>query len=135
MSESSSKSRAKEKGFFTLIAEVPHLIVALIRAELELLKSELAAKLKATGIAIGLFAVSLSLVMLTLLLLVFAGVFGLSLVLPLWAAALIVAGATLVLAIVFAAIGAKVLSGAKSPKPDETVDSIREDIRVIRGER
>jgi len=59
----------------------------------------------------------------------------LSLVVPLWAAALISAGGALILAVVVALMGVAVLSGAKSPKPDETIESIRKDIRTIKGEK
>jgi hypothetical protein len=135
MSDSSEQPRAKGKSFLSLLTDVPHLITQLIRAELELLKAELVSKLKATGIGIGLFAISISLIVLSLLLFVLAGIFALSLVLPLWASALIAAGAVLIGAIVIAAIGAAVIGGSSSPKPSATVESIREDLRVIRGKR
>jgi hypothetical protein len=135
MSDQSGQGGAKGKSFFSLLTDVPHLITQLIRAELELLKAELVSKLKATGIGLGLFAISISLIVLALLLFVLAGVFALSLVLPLWAAALIAAGGVLILAVVIAATGASVMSGSQSPKPSATVESIREDIRVIRGGR
>ena len=130
-----ARSRAKGKSFLSLITDVPHLISQLIRAEIELLKAELVSKLKAVGIGLGLFVVSLSLILLALLLLIFAGVFALSLVLPLWAATLIVAGVVILAAIVVAGIGAAVMARSKSPLSNETVESIREDIRVVRGRK
>jgi hypothetical protein len=135
MSESQPQSHARGKSFLQLLTDVPHLITQLIRAELELLKAELVSKLKATGIGVGLFAISISLIVLALLLFIFAGVFALSLVVPLWAAALIVGAVVLIAAVVIAAIGAQVIGGSQSPKPSATVESIREDIRVIRGDR
>jgi len=130
-----ARSRAKGKSFLSLITDVPHLISQLIRAEIELLKAELVSKLKAVGIGLGLFVISLSLILLALLLLIFAGVFALSLVLPLWAATLIVAGIVILAAIVVAGIGAAVMARSMSPLPNETVESIREDIRVVRGRK
>lgn len=135
MSESEPRSQAKGKSFFSLITDIPHLITQLIRAELELLKAELVSKLKATGIALGLFTISISLIVLALLLLIFAAVFALSLVVPLWAAALISAAAVLILALGIAAWGASLLGGSQAPKPSATIESIREDIRVIRGRK
>jgi uncharacterized membrane protein YqjE len=135
MASSSARQSAKKKSFLSLLTDVPHLIVQLVRAEIELLKAELAAKLKAAGIGIGLFAISVSLVIFALLLLVFAAVFALALVVPLWAAALISAAAVLILAVVVAGVGAAVISRAKSPKPNETIESIREDISVLRGQQ
>lgn len=127
--------QARGKSFFSLLTDIPHLITQLIRAELELLKAELVSKLKATGIGIGLFTISISLVVLAALLLVFAGVFALSLVVPLWAAALIVAAAVLLAAAILAAVGASVIGGSSAPRPSATIESIREDIRVIRGHK
>ena len=129
-----ARTRAKGKSFLSLITDVPHLIAQLIRAEIELLKAELISKLKSVGIGLGLFVISLSLILLAVLLLIFAGVFALSLVLPLWAATLVLAGVVILAAIVIAGIGAAVMSKTKSPLPNETVESIREDIRVIRGD-
>ncbi len=131
---SGASSRARGKSFFSLFTDIPHLIAELIRAELELLKAELFSKLKAVGIGVGLFAISVSLITLALLLIVFAGVFALSLLVPLWASALIVAGGVLVFAVIVGVLGAGMMSRAKSPLPSITVESIREDIRVIRGE-
>lgn len=130
-----ARTRAKGKSFLSLITDIPHLVAQLIRAEIELLKAELISKLKSVGIGLGLFVISLSLILLALLLLIFAGVFALSLVVPLWAATLIVAGVVILSAVLIAAIGAAVMARSKSPLPDETVESIREDIRVIRGDR
>ena len=135
MSESEPRAQAKGKSFFSLLTDIPHLITQLIRAELELLKAELVSKLKATGIALGLFTISISPIVLALLLLIFAAVFALSLVVPLWAAALISAGVVLVVAAIMAAWGAKVIGGSGAPKPSATIESIREDIRVIRGQK
>ncbi len=130
-----ARTRAKGKSFLSLITDVPHLIAQLLRAEIELLKAELISKLKSVGIGLGLFVISLSLILLAALLLIFAGVFALSLVVPLWAATLIVAGVVIICAVVVAGIGAAVMARTKSPVPHETVESIREDIRVIRGDR
>ena len=135
MATSPEREQAKGKSFLSLLTDIPHLITQLIRAELELLKAELVSKLKATGIGIGLFTISISLVLLAALLLVFAGVFALSLVVPLWAAALIVAGVVLLVAVILAAVGASVMGGSSAPKPSATIESIREDIRVIRGQK
>lgn len=130
-----AREKAGKKSFLSLLTDVPHLISQLVRAELELLKAELLHKLKATGIGIGLFIVSLNLLLLALLLFIFAGVFALALVLPVWASALIMGGGVLLIAVVVAAIAAKTMSGSSVPAPTETVESIREDIRTIRGEK
>ena len=135
MTEQSARDEAKKKSFLSLLTDIPHLIVQLVRAALELLKAEIVGKLKAAGIGLGLFAISVSLIVFALLLLVFTAVFALALVVPLWAASLISAGGVLVAAAVIALAGVGVISRAKSPKPDETIESIRRDIRVLRGDK
>jgi len=84
MTEQSARDEAKKKSFLSLLTDIPHLIVQLVRAELELLKAEIVGKLKAAGIGLGLFAISVSLIVFALLLLVFTAVFALALVVPLW---------------------------------------------------
>jgi hypothetical protein len=125
----------EKKSFLSLLTDVPHLIVQLIRAELELLKAELVSKLKSIGIGLGLFVISLTLISLASLLFIFAGVFALSLVVPLWAAALIAGGGVLLIAIMVAGAGAAAMASTSSPAPNETIESIRRDIRVIRGHK
>ena len=130
----SEKAEGK-KSFFALITELPHLLAQLIRAELEMLRRELIARLKATGIGLGLVIVALNLLLLVVLLLIFAGVFALSLVVPLWAAALIMAGGVLVLTLIVGGIGFALVAGTKSPVPRRTIENVREDIATIRGDR
>jgi small-conductance mechanosensitive channel len=128
-------SRESKRSVFALITELPHLLGQLIRAELDLLKAELLHKLKGTGIGLGLIAVAISLISVVLTLLAVAGILALSLVVPAWAAVLIVAGAVLLLALVMLGIGAALLSGTKAPVPERTLASVREDIARIRGDR
>lgn len=136
MSAAERGDQAREKKpFLSLLTDVPHLIAQLMRAELELLKTELISKLKSIGIGLGLFVISLTLILLALLLFVFAAVFALSLVVPLWAAALIAGAGVLLVAIVFAGVGAASMASTRSPAPNETIESIRRDIRVIRGQK
>ena len=136
MSASERGDQAREKKpFLSLLTDVPHLIAQLMRAELELLKTELISKLKSIGIGLGLFVISLTLILLALLLFIFAAVFALALVVPLWAAALIAGGGVLLVAIGFAGAGAASMASTRSPAPNETIESIRRDIRVIRGQK
>jgi len=130
-----STSPKGKQSIFALITELPFLFGQLIRAELELLRKELIAKLKGTGIGLGLLLVALNLLVVFVLLLMLAGVFALALVMPTWAAALVVAAAVLVLIVVMGAIGAKLVAGTKSVAPSRTIENVREDIATIRGDR
>ena len=124
-----------KRSLFALITELPYLMGQLIRAELELLRQELIARLKGTGIGLGLLIVALNLVVAFVLLLVLAGVFALALLMPTWAAALTIAGVVLVIALIVGAIGAKMVAGTGSPLPTRTIDNVKEDIATIRGDR
>ena len=127
--------RRGKQTLFQLITELPYLFGELVRAELELLRKELVQRLKGTGIGLGLIAVAFSLLGLVGFLLVVSGVYALSLVLPVWAAALILAAVVLLVAILLFAIGAGLVSRTKSPVPRRTIESVREDIARIRGDR
>jgi len=129
-----SEPRSK-RSLFQLLTELPHLFGELIRAEIEQLRMELVQKLKGTGIGLGLFILALNFLSLFVMLLILAGVFALSLVMPLWAAALIVAGGALALAVILVVIGALAIKTGGKPIPSRTIQSVRDDIATIRGDR
>lgn len=127
--------RREKQTLFQLITELPYLLGELVRAELELLRRELVQRLKGTGIGLGLIALAFSLLGLVGFLLVVAGVFALSLVLPVWASALILAAVVLLVSLLLFVFGAGLVSKTKSPVPHRTIQSVREDIARIRGDR
>jgi hypothetical protein len=129
-----SEPRSK-RSLFGLLTELPHLFGELIRAEIDQLRMELLQRLKGTGIGLGLFVIALNLIVTALLLLIFAGVFALSLVLPLWAAALISAGGLLVVAALVVVFGAIAIKTGGKPVPTRSIQSVRDDIATIRGDR
>ena len=130
--ESSSRER---RGLFKLITDIPGLIRELIEAEIESLKAEIVGKLKAAGIGAGFLVTAGAFAFFAVLVLTAAGVLALALVLPAWAAALIVGAALLLLAGIAAAIGVAQLKHGVPPTPTETIDSVKEDVRVVRGIR
>ena len=117
------------RGFFRLLADLPRELSDLVRAEIRLLQSELASKLRAAGVGIGFVTLGVSLLIAFLTMLVVAGVLALSLVMPAWAAALVVAGMALVVALIFIATG--IASIKKGFTPFESVDQIAADFRNI----
>ncbi len=130
--ESSPRER---RGLFTLIADIPGLIRELIAAEIESLKAEVVGKLKAAGIGAGFLVTAGAFAFFAVLVLTAAGVLALALVVPAWAAALIVGAALLLLAGIAAAIGVAQLKHGVPPTPTETIESVKEDVRVVRGIR
>lgn len=130
--ESSPRER---RGLFKLIADIPGLIRELITAEIESLKAEVVGKLKAAGIGAGFLVTAGAFAFFAVLVLTAAGVLALALVVPAWAAALIVGAALLLLAGIAAAIGVAQLKHGVPPTPTETIESVKEDVRVVRGIR
>ena len=135
MTTPESTSKRERRGFFSLIGDIPGLMRELIAAEIESLKAEIIGKVKAAGIGAGFLVVASTFAFFAVLVLTAAAVLALSLVLPGWAAALIVAGALLVLAVIAAAIGVAQLKYGVPPTPNQTIDSVKEDVRVVRGFR
>jgi uncharacterized membrane protein YqjE len=102
----------------------------IIRAEVRLAKTEVkaeAAKASAAGLMLGFGALMLAF---SLLFVLVAIVYGLSLVMPVWAAALIVAVVTGLLAAIFVRIGLKRFRTVRAaPK---TVESVKENVEWAR---
>lgn len=117
------------RGFFRLLADLPRELSDLVRAEIRLLQSELASKLRAAGVGIGFVTLGVSLLIAFLTMLVVAGVLALSLVMPAWAAALVIAGVALAIALIFIATG--IASIKKGFTPFESVDQIAADFKNI----
>lgn len=129
------RQSGERKGLFALIADVPRLIGDLVRAEIQAAKDEIAGKLKAAGIGVGLLVGAGLFALFALMVLLAAAVLGLATVLPAWAAALIVGGALLLIAVIIALIGIAALKRGVPPMPTDTMDSVKEDVRAVRGLR
>jgi hypothetical protein len=125
----------ERRGLFALIADIPRLLRELIEAEITSMKDEIVGKMKAAGIGAGFLVGAGALAFFAALALTAAGILALALVLPAWAAALIVAAALLVLAGLAAAIGVYQLKRGVPPTPTETIESVKTDVRVVRGLR
>jgi hypothetical protein len=127
-------SAPRKKSVFALIAEIPTLVTDLVQREIELVKTELIAKLKALGVGAGVLAAALLVLLAMIGVLLTAAIFALTLTgLPGWAAALIVAGALFIIAVILGLIGYSILKRGVPPIPTESIDSIKRDIRAIKG--
>ncbi|MBJ7433994.1 MAG: phage holin family protein [Microbacteriaceae bacterium] len=120
---------SKTRGFFRLVADLPRELSDLVRAEIRLLQSEFAGKLRAAGIGIGWVTLGVTLVSMFLTMLVVALILGLAEFMPAWAAALTVGAGALVGGIAFIALG--VASIRKGFTPFESVDQIAKDFRNL----
>ncbi len=124
---------APKRSLLKLIADVPTLLVDLVRGEFESLKQEILDKLKHAGIGIGLLAAAATFAFFALLVLIAAAVLGLATVVPAWASALIIGGGVLLIAVVLALVGVGSLKRGVPPAPTRTILSIKKDIRTIKG--
>lgn len=118
------------------VAELIHQITEessrLIRTELKLAQAEMTEKAKSTGIGLGAFGAAGILALFGIGCFVLAAVYALALVLPGWAAALIVGAVVLVIAAVAALIGKKKVSEAAPPVPTDTVENVKADVAEIK---
>lgn len=133
MSHMTDDERAGSRSLFALIGDLPRLLTALLKAELDSLKKELATKAKHAGVGIGMFVVAAGLLFFALGVLVAAAVLGLAVVLPAWLAALIVAVALLVIAGLLVLLGVSSLKRMNGVAPTKTIASIREDTEAFKG--
>lgn len=124
----------RKRSIFELIGDIPTLVTDLVQREIELVKTELIAKFKALGIGAGIIAGALLVLLAMLGVLLTAAIFALTLTgLPGWAAALIVAGVLLIIAVILGLIGYRILKRGVPPLPTESIESIKRDIRAIKG--
>jgi uncharacterized membrane protein YqjE len=104
----------------------------LVRNEIALAQREMGAKLKSAALGAALFAVAALLAIFATFALVVTAIAALALVLPFWAAALIVAVVLLLLAIIFALIGKGRVAKAIPPVPERTIGSLKEDVQWVK---
>ena len=124
---------ARTKSLGQLVSDLPKLVVGLLKAELDHLKAEFAEKAKYAGVGIGLLAGAALLAFYALGTLIAAAILGIAVALPGWAAALIVFGALVVIAVVLALIGVQSFKKMDGVAPSQTIDSIKEDADALKG--
>jgi uncharacterized membrane protein YqjE len=128
-----SAERPRKRSLLELLTEVPQLVRELVVGEIELLKQEMIRKLKALGVGAGLI-LGAAIVLLGMIgVLLTAAIFALSLIMPGWLAALLVAAVLLIIAVILGLIGYRVLKKGIPPLPNETISGLKKDLNVIRG--
>ena len=106
----------------------------LVRSEVDLAKAELAEKGKSAGLGIGLFSAAGLLGFFGAAVLISAVILALSLALPAWAAALVVAVVLFAGAGVAGLVGRNKVAEATPPKPERAMENVPKDVAAIKGE-
>jgi MFS family permease len=104
----------------------------LVRHEVDLAKAELRVKGKRAGLGAGMFGGAGALGVYALGALTAAIIAGIAEALPVWASALIVAALYGAVAGILALRGRKKVQQATPPLPEETVQSVKEDVRYTK---
>jgi tetrahydromethanopterin S-methyltransferase subunit C len=128
-----SPPASRKRSLLELLTEVPLLVRELVTGEIELLKQEMIRKLKALGIGAGLIIGAVIVLLGMLGVLLTAAIFALSLIMPGWLAALLVAVLLLIIAVILGLVGYRVLKKGIPPLPSETITGLKKDLNVIRG--
>ncbi len=119
----------------TLVSQLSSQIPALIRSEIRLAQAEVTEKGKRAGIGLGMFSVAGLLAFFGLAFLLTTAALLLDLVMPGWLAALIVTVVLFAVAGLAALLGKKKVAEATPPTPERTIESVKEDIATVKGER
>lgn len=135
MSESSGGATGDQRSTGELIAAFTEQTSTLIRQEMRLAQAELQHKAKDIGVGAGLFGAAGVLALYGGGALIATLIAALSLLLPMWAAAGIVTLVLFVAAGIAALLGKTKVSDGLPPAPEQTIDSVKEDIATIKGER
>jgi O-antigen ligase len=120
-----------DRGLFTLVGELPDRVSTLVRAEIDQIKAELTYKAKHFGIGAGLVVGAAFVGIFLLGTLIATGILALSLVMPAWAAALVVSGVLLLIILIL--VGVAVLNFKRGSEPLESIESVRQDLDAITG--
>jgi uncharacterized membrane protein YqjE len=115
-----------------LLKQLSDQTATLVRQELELAKVELTAKGKQAGIGVGMFGAAGMIGLYALGALTAAVILALSLAMTGWLAALIVAAVYGAVAGVLALKGRSRVARGVPPTPEQTVQTVKEDVQVTR---
>jgi len=131
-----SKTEATDdpRSFVQLIRDLPGIGLELLRAEFERFKREMTRKAKNIGMGSLLFLAAGGTGLFVLGALVLAAVYALSMVVPTWAAALIVSAGLLIVTIILVLAGLDQFKKSQGMMPTETMDGIVEDAHALKGE-
>jgi Putative Actinobacterial Holin-X, holin superfamily III len=107
-------------------------LTTLVHDEISLAKAELADKGRIAGLGAGLLGCAAALALLGAGALVAAAIAALHLVWPVWLSALVVGAAVLVVGLMVALSGKRVVAKAGPPVPEQAIESVKEDVSWLK---
>jgi Na+-transporting NADH:ubiquinone oxidoreductase subunit NqrB len=121
----------EQRGYVSTLKQLLCDFRRLLTLEAKLAKAELRAKTRNASVGVALLVAALLLAPLALAALVTTAILALALVLPGWAAALIVAFILIAVVAAMIGVGAHLLRSAVPPLPREAIDGAKEDLRWL----
>lgn len=125
---------AHERSFGELVSDLTDQVKRLVRDEIRLGVLELQRKGTRMGVGAGLFGAAGLIAVFGGGAVVAAAIMALALVLPGWAAALVVAGVLFLIAGIAALVGRAQIKHATPPVPEEAIEGVRKDVEVVKQE-
>ncbi|MFG2858681.1 phage holin family protein [Streptomyces mirabilis] len=116
-----------------LVQRASQQLTELVRGEMRLAQAEMKEKGKRYGKGGGLFGGAGVVGFLTLQALVATAIAALAVLLPVWAATLVITAVLGVIAAVMAMSGKKQVSQAAPPTPEQAIDNVKADVAEIKG--
>lgn len=116
-----------------LIGRINDDVRTLVRDEIRLAQLEMKQKGKQAGLGVGMLGGAGIVALLGLATLIACAVLALGLVMPHWAAALIVGVVILAIAAVLALLGRRQITQAMPPVPGDAIAGVKKDVDTVRG--
>jgi membrane protein len=116
-----------------LITKATEQISRLVREEMQLARLEMQEKVKHAGIGVGMFGAAGIVALFGVGALVATAILALATAMAAWLAALVVGAVLLALAGVVALAGKKQVAEGTPPVPEQTIESVHEDIDEIKA--
>lgn len=126
------ETRTHQASVGELVKQASEQLSDVVRSEMRLAQAEMKEKGKRAGVGGGMFGGAALFGLLALWSLVVAAIAAFALLLPVWASALVVAGALLLVAGAMALAGKQQMGTATPPKPERTISSVKADVEAVR---
>ena len=124
---------AEERSLGQLVSDLSDQASKLVRTEIELAKAELTAKAQLMGVGAGMLTAAAILALYFFAAAIATAIIALSLVWPLWLAALVVTAFLLLVTIIIALLGVRSVKKASPPGQIRAVETVQDDIAAVKA--